>query len=115
MGAYSAVVMIEPEDEPTADTGQEEVGVLAVPAETGAVRHGAIDDRVVVGEGDRPLVGTPDRARHLAQCDAQRRVVVGPGVPADTGVGRAGIDGGFVVGQIGAGGDDDRRRVLDRS
>ena len=99
------------QDEPAADAGEEQVGVLAVPAETGAVRHGAVDDRVVVGERDGTVVGAPDRlrdvdaARHAAgRSDRPRRTARhGPGACRRRRLGSC-------VGQIGTGGDDDRRQ-----
>ena len=78
------------------------------------MRDGAVDDRVVVGERDGTVAGAPDGERDVTQSGTQRGVVIGPGVPPDTGVGRVGAHGRLVVGQVGTGGDDDRRRVFDR-
>ena len=54
------------QDEPAADTGEEQIGVLAVPAEAGAVRHSTVDDRVVVGEGNGTVIGAPDGTGDVA-------------------------------------------------
>ena len=48
------------EHEPAAGPGNEEVGVLAEPAEPAAVGDLAVDDRVVVGERHGPLAGGPE-------------------------------------------------------
>ena len=54
------------QDEPAADTGEEQIGVLAVPAEAGAVRDRTVDDRVVVGERNGTVIGAPDGTGDVA-------------------------------------------------
>ena len=78
-----AVVTTQPSTNqlPAPDTQQ--VGVLAEPAEPGAVGDLAIDDRVVVGEGDGAVVGGPQPTGHRPQPGPQRGVVVDPGVAGD--------------------------------
>ena len=58
------------EDEPAAGPGDEQVGVLAEPPEPAEVGHLAIDDGVVVGEGDRPLAGQSKTPGDLLQAGA---------------------------------------------
>ena len=77
--------------------------------------NGAVDDRVVVGEGDRPMVGATDSAAHLTQRGAERCVVIDPGVPADPSVGAGTVVRcrRVVIGEIRLGGDDDRAGPCD--
>ena len=72
------------EYEPTAGAGQQDVGVLAEPADAGLVGNLAIDDRVVVGERHRPPAVAAQLTGHCTQTDAQRRVVIGPRVTGHT-------------------------------
>ena len=71
------------------------------------MRNLAIDERVVVGESDRPVVGAANATSDLAQPDAQRRVVVDPCVPRDPSV-RPVRAGRLVDGPIGSCRHDDR-------
>ena len=96
------------EDEPAAGAGQQDVGVLAEPPEPGEVGDLAVDDRVVVGEGDGavprpPAAGGPSPAGRCATARSGRPRRSGrraPGHPP----GR----GGLAVGEVGAAADDDR-------
>ena len=69
----------------TAEPGQQQVGVLAVPAEPGPVGRLAVDEAVVVGEHHAPASRRPAaRRRRRRSAVAQRRVVVDPGVARAT-------------------------------
>ena len=75
------------EHEPAAGARQQQVGVLAEPAEPGPVGDLAVDDGVVVGEGDGPLVGGPQPAGHRPQ---PARAAARSGRPRRSGPTRAG-------------------------
>ena len=101
------------EHEKAAGAGQQDVGVLAEPAETAEVGDLAVDDRVVVGECDRTVVGSLDPGDDRAQPGAQWGVVIDPRVSGDPSLG-AGRSFGFVDGPIRSGGDDDAASLFDR-
>ena len=105
------------EHEPTARARQQQVGVLAVPAEPGSVCNGPVDDRVVVGESDGAVVGSTDPFGHVSQRRSEWGVVVDPRVPADPSLRSCRSIGmrRVVVGQVGLGGNDDRAGTLHRS
>ena len=84
-----------PEHEPAAGARQQQVGVLAEPAEPGPVGDLAVDDRVVVGEGHGPLVrrpaaGGPSPAARRAAVRSGRPRRSGPPGPAGAGPARRG-------------------------
>ena len=62
-----ASVTTRAEHDPRAVTGHEHVGVLAVPADAGAVRDGPIDQRVVVGHDARDESGRAQHVGHRRQ------------------------------------------------
>ena len=101
------------EHEPTAGTRQEEVGVLAEPADTGAVGNLAIDDRVVVGEHDRPPSVAPQSTGDSPKAFAQRLIVIGPGVASDAPVWP--FRRRRFIGVVRACADQDRAGIGDRS
>ena len=95
------------EHEPAPGTGDEQVGVLAEPAQPTEICHLPIDDRVVVGEGDCPLAGVAQALGDLPQTRPQRSVVVDPRVASDSRL-CAGGPRGLLVGEVRPRGDDDR-------
>jgi hypothetical protein len=74
------------EHEPASGARQQEVGVLAVPAEAGAMGDGAVHDRVVIGERHGAVIGPPDAPAHVPQCVSEGRIVVDPRVSPDPSV-----------------------------
>ena len=67
------------EHEEAPRSGDQDVCVLAVPTESRPVGDGAIDQRIVVGERDRPMPGAPDEECDRAKRAAERCVVIDPG------------------------------------
>ena len=109
-----------PEEEPTPLPRQQDVGVLAVPPESGAVGGLAVDEGVVVGEHTRPPPGGLQVPGDDREGGLQRPVVVLPGVAGDaasgpgrsTGVGRGASVVRRVEGApVAAGADDERPGV----
>ena len=64
--------------------GQQQVGVLAEPADAGPVGDLAIDHGVVVGDHHGPVTVGPEVKGDGLQRLTQRGVVIGPGVAGDT-------------------------------
>ena len=71
------------EHEPTARTWQQEVGVLAEPADAGLIRDLTINDAVVICKGHRLEAVGAQPTHHRPQRLAQRCVVINPRVATD--------------------------------
>ena len=79
------------------------------------MRHSAIHDGVVVGEGDCAVTRTADQLARGPQACAQRCVMINPGVFAYSGV-RTSIrtrDWRFGGGEVWASSDDDGPSAID--
>ena len=89
-----------PEHVPAPEAGEEQVGVLAPPPDAGAVRRGAIDHGVVVGEDPGPPAVRLEHGRHRLQPGLEVGVVVLPRVPGDASGVRRALAGGGVVDEV---------------
>ena len=100
------------EHEPATCTRQQDVGVLAEPADTGPVRNLAVDDRVVVGKCNRSPAVTTQLSCDRSQALTQRCVVIGPCISRHAAVCPGGSR--WLVRVIRAGADQHRLRPGDR-
>ena len=96
-----------PEHEEAARTGDQKVGVLAVPPDARPIGDFPVDDGVVVGQDHCLLAAVLQAGGEHLQTSSQFAVVIGPRVPRDTRRRRR-RGGRFRVGEVRAGADDDR-------
>ncbi len=96
-----------PEHEPAAAPRQQQVAVLAVPAETGAVGRLPVDEGVVVHENTRVPADLAQAIRDHGKTAPEGGVVIFPGVGRDTAA-RPSVAGVTRAARICACADDDR-------
>ena len=100
-----------PEHVPAPEAGEEQVGVLAPPPDAGAVRRGAIDHGVVVGEHPSAPAVRLEHRRHRLQSGLEVGVVVLPRVPGDASGVRRALPGDGVVDEVAPCAHDEGGRV----
>ncbi len=111
---YSAVVTTDPSTNQLPAPATSRLAFLPNQPSPPRYATSAVDDRVVVGEGDCPLAGAAKTPGDRSQPRPQRAIVVDPGVASDSRLGTGGPRG-LLVGEIRPCGDDDRSGARHRS